>query len=145
MDAFEAVSLPESLTTVTKKYFSVDEANRALTLVRRIVADIMHNYAQLCDLHASCRSSQGTGDLGEAAKVRQRYAATADHLSELNEELESVGCELKDYRLGLVDFPARFGGREVCLCWKAGEDRIEHWHELEDGFDGRRPVHGTFD
>ena len=41
---------------------------------------------------------------------------------------------------GLLDFPARHEGRTVHLCWQEGEDGIEWFHEVEDGFAGRRPV-----
>ena len=55
-------------------------------------------------------------------------------------ELDSIGCELKDTRTGLIDFRSRLGGREVYLCWKLGEREIEHWHELDAGFSGRRSI-----
>jgi hypothetical protein len=44
---------------------------------------------------------------------------------------------IKDLDRGLVDFPAIIGGREVFLCWEEGEDTVEFWHELNDGFAGR--------
>ena len=56
------------------------------------------------------------------------------------EELSDVGCELKDFRTGLVDFVGRHQGRDVCLCWKLGEDRIAFWHETSAGYAGRQPV-----
>ncbi len=140
MDAFEAVSLPESLTQTTGQCFSVVEANRALTLVRRIVADVVRDYSKLRELHTACRSFDAGNHTAEAEEARQEYASVSDHLSELNEELEKIGCELKDYRIGLVDFPARCEGREVCLCWQLAEDRIGHWHETDDGCADRRPI-----
>lgn len=41
---------------------------------------------------------------------------------------------------GLVDFPTRFEGRTVYLCWRLGEERILAWHEVDAGFAGRRPL-----
>ncbi|HEY0839489.1 MAG TPA: DUF2203 domain-containing protein [Vulgatibacter sp.] len=41
---------------------------------------------------------------------------------------------------GLVDFPSRHGGRRVLLCWQFGEKSVSHWHEMDGGFDERRPV-----
>lgn len=41
---------------------------------------------------------------------------------------------------GLVDFPTRFEGRTVYLCWKRGEEGIEAWHEVDGGYAGRRPL-----
>jgi hypothetical protein len=39
-----------------------------------------------------------------------------------------------------VDFPAQLGGRTVYLCWRYGETAVTHWHELNTGFSGRRPI-----
>ena len=144
MDAFEAISLPMPQAYVGKKYFSVAEATDALTLVRRIVEDIVCNYERLCELHATCRSFDGNANAAEIEGIRQEYAATTDRLSELNEELDSIGCELKDYHLGLVDFPARLHGREVCLCWQLGEGALSYWHEIDGGSTSRRLISEDF-
>ncbi len=140
MDAFEAISLPESSVPSIHRQFTPAEANRSLTLVRRIVADIAREYAQLRELHARCREYDVQGDAARAEQMRERYAAVTDHLSALREELEEIGCELKDYASGLVDFPARLDGRDVLLCWRMGEEQVSHWHELHAGFGGRQPV-----
>ena len=55
-------------------------------------------------------------------------------------ELTEVGCELKDYQVGLIDFTGHHKGHDVCLCWKLGEDEVGFWHEPEAGFAGRQPV-----
>jgi hypothetical protein len=140
MDAFEAISLPETSPRSAGKRFSPAEANRALTLVRRIVADIMREYARLRELHDLCREYDTDGDSARAEKMREQYVAVADRLTALREELEDVGCELKDYACGLVDFPARIDGRDVLLCWMMGEDQVAHWHEPDAGFAGRQPI-----
>lgn len=56
------------------------------------------------------------------------------------EQLERHGCIIKDLEEGLVDFLHRFEGREVFLCWKLGEDKIQHWHEIDDGYAGRQEI-----
>ena len=56
------------------------------------------------------------------------------------EELSQIGCIFKGFEQGLVDFYSKQDGRDVFLCWKHGEPAVEHWHELEGGFSGRRPV-----
>jgi hypothetical protein len=28
----------------------------------------------------------------------------------------------------------------VLLCWKYGEEKIEFWHGMEEGFKGRKPI-----
>ena len=55
-------------------------------------------------------------------------------------ELEQIGCEFKGFDAGLVDFHGRLEEREILWCWKFGEERITHWHELDAGFAGRQPL-----
>ena len=73
-------------------------------------------------------------------KTEKELEAKLDRLQSLVDELGEVGCELKDYQTGLVDFTGQHQGREVCLCWKLGEAKIGFWHELQTGFAGRKPV-----
>ena len=56
------------------------------------------------------------------------------------EEIQGLGGVIKDLGLGLVDFPHLRGGREVNLCWRFGEQHITHWHGLDEGFAGRKPL-----
>lgn len=144
MDAFEAISLPESSMLSVRKRFSVAEANRALTLVRCIVADIVREYAHLRELYGACRQVDAEGEPARAEDIRRQYALATDRLSALRDELEEVGCELKDYSIGLVDFPARVDGRNVLLCWMLGEESVAHWHETAAGFSGRQPVNSDW-
>ena len=56
----------------------------------------------------------------------------------ISEELESKGCILKGIKHGLVDFLSMRDGKEVYLCWKVPEMRIEYWHDIHSGFAGRQ-------
>ena len=55
-------------------------------------------------------------------------------------QLVAWDITLRDIETGLVDFPALVNGRQVCLCWRLGEERVGFWHELDSGFAGRRPL-----
>ena len=55
-------------------------------------------------------------------------------------EIDSIGVQVKDLDIGLLDFPCRVDGSIVLLCWKLGEKSITHWHGTEEGFAGRKPV-----
>jgi hypothetical protein len=55
-------------------------------------------------------------------------------------EIESIGVQVKDLNVGLLDFPCEVNGRIVLLCWKLGEKSITHWHGMEEGFAGRKPI-----
>ena len=53
-------------------------------------------------------------------------------------ELQGADIVVRDVIRGLVDFPAVRDGEEIYLCWIVDEPEIEHWHELDAGFAGRR-------
>jgi hypothetical protein len=73
----------------------------------------------------------------QSKKGKEQSAA---RLRQAAEEIEGLGCLLKDLDVGLVDFPCRLGEREVYLCWKLGEPNIRFWHHVEEGFAGRKPL-----
>ncbi len=118
-----------------KKVFSLEHANRALPYISRIVDDITSVYARIIELR---RSADRPG--GADIETERAYEKTMDRLGELVDELHAVGVELKDFELGLVDFPAIHQGRDVLLCWKRGEKTIAHWHEVDAGLSGRQSV-----
>ena len=81
---------------------------------------------------------------GRLTEARSRQEALTRRLKEAIEAVQSHGCLLKDLEAGLIDFPTFFQGREVYLCWKHGEDSIRYWHEVADGFRGRKPIDQEF-
>jgi len=109
-----------------RRYFTRQEAERALPLVGRIVADIL-------------------SVAGRIRALEPDDVSRADHEAELQgyyEELEAVGCYYKDwsFTVGLVDFPARIEGETVFLCWRSDEKELAFYHGIEDGYQGRRPL-----
>ena len=69
----------------------------------------------------------------ERAKAEQR---AKDALA----EIDSIGVQVKDIDIGLLDFPCEVDGKTVLLCWKMGEDSITHWHATDEGFAGRKLI-----
>ena len=116
--------------------FTLEQANRSLPLVKRIVNDIVRTHT----LAASRRDALDQASGKDAANLQREYDAAVERLEQLLDELSEVGVELKDYQSGLVDFIGRHEGRDVYLCWKLGEERIAWWHELNAGFAGRKSV-----
>src|SRR5713101_8759534 len=51
----------------------------------------------------------------ERAKAEQRVR---DSLA----EIDSIGVQVKDLDIGLLDFPCEVQGRVVLLCWRMGEN-----------------------
>jgi hypothetical protein len=128
------------------RHFTLEEANRTLPLVRRIVADIESAYRTILDRRDRlelARHEPGISTVGERATLadlRAELESETRRLVEFVEELERLGCLMKGPTQGLVDFPALLDGRTIYLCWKKGEERISHWHEVDGGFANRREV-----
>jgi hypothetical protein len=127
------------------RLFTLAEAERTLPLVRRIVADLMAEYPRWRAavgrfelLSAGARADWG--ETVEQAAARDEVTAAAARINDYLKELEAIGCVFKGFDAGLVDFYTLRDDRPVFLCWKMGEARIEHWHELDAGFGGRQPI-----
>lgn len=127
------------------RIFSLAEAERTLPLVRRIVVDLQHEYALW-------RGAVGKFELAtvgtradeklpaEVQAAEREVAELAARVATLLDELAAIGCIAKGIEAGLVDFYALREDRLVYLCWRLGEERITHWHEIESGVDGRQPI-----
>jgi hypothetical protein len=129
-----------------RKYFTVEEANSALPLVRMIVGDIVSQYKIVEDLQqrlsmVAKERKKPTKDLyaEELAQSQAELDAEEQKLMSYIDELKRLGVEFKGPD-GLVDFYSIMDGREVFLCWRLGEPDVSHWHELDAGFAGRQPL-----
>jgi hypothetical protein len=74
----------------------------------------------------------------ETQRLRMRMQGLIDQMIATVAEIDSWHIQLREIESGLVDFPALVAGRPVWLCWRLGEDEVAWWHEVSDGFDGRR-------
>ncbi|KMP11003.1 hypothetical protein UZ36_05850 [Candidatus Nitromaritima sp. SCGC AAA799-C22] len=124
--------------SIKKRYFTIDEANdvipqllQDIPRLKELRDDLIRKFPDVKKARDNTQSNggsvQGTG-----------YLYCVLQLNFLTERLESKGCILKGIRRGLVDFPALREGKEVYLCWKMPEEKIEYWHEIHAGFAGRQ-------
>ena len=120
-----------------KRRFTVSQANSALPLVRRIVGDIVKTHGLVLRLQAEIERANNAKD---QAATQTQLDQSVTRLEDFVEELSEVGCELKDYQVGLIDFVGRHQSRDVYLCWKLGEEKIGYWHEINAGFTGRQHI-----
>lgn len=137
-EAPDATSYCESVPR--QKVFTVDHANRALPLVSRIVRDMVRQFKKVCALEERCHIRRPSISREQQAELRRRYGVELERLRDLSDELAAVGCQLKDWRTGLVNFPAIHHGRIVELCWRPGETRVTHWREVGAGIEARKPL-----
>jgi hypothetical protein len=76
----------------------------------------------------------------EFAGVQEQLEQESAGVARCVEGIHELGGMVKDLDEGLVDFLARRDEEEILLCWRLGEDEIAHWHGLEEGFAGRKPL-----
>jgi len=128
----------------SKKYFTVDEANRMLPLVRAIVGDIVRQSQEVQERRERIESVRGGDRHSPGDLYREELEIAEAHLERDEQQLRTYIDELTDLDVeikgpeGLCDFPAILDGREVYLCWKLGEPEVMYWHDLDAGFKGRQ-------
>ena len=126
--------------------YTVERANRTLPLVRRIVEDVVREHERWQDavarLDLLAATSADTVDPRLVALEREVQAIARD-IDTFQGELEALDIQLKDRRIGLVDFPTELDGRRVLLCWRLGEPSVQYWHDEDAGYAGRQPLSPT--
>ena len=128
--------------------FTPAEANSALSEVRpvaeRLVAvrermrELERSQGELATAIGGNGGGYAASDLSAAESELSGPRPTLR--SPASSELDELGVTVKDLDLGLLDFPALLDGREVELCWHVGEDDVAFWHEIGDGYAGRKPI-----
>ncbi len=129
------------------KFFTIEEANRMIPLLRRILEEIRDKRREAFEKQLLLEESlkmvwkgEGVGIKG-FFKLKEEVQFIMDEIQEKLSTVDMYGCILKDVERGLVDFPALIDGREVYLCWQIDEERISYWHGLNEGFAGRKPLY----
>ena|SRR5947209_7021374 len=129
------------------RHFTPDEANAALEHVRPLVEKLVAQRAEHIaaierqeELERKIRGNGGGIPPAQLADATAEVDAHARRLAKLVDEINELGAEVKDIDTGLIDFPARWHGETVLLCWQLGEDEIGFWHRVDDGFAGRKPL-----
>jgi hypothetical protein len=142
---------PPNPVEAKPKFFSVEDANKALPLVKAIVGDIVRQFQVFNELKQRLSSvhrdrKRPTNDLyaEETAQIQAELDREESKLADFIEELSRLGVELKGPDDGLCDFPSLKDGREVYLCWRLGENEVAHWHEKNAGVAGRQPLDRSF-
>lgn len=122
------------------RYFTVEEANSLIREIEPLMNQLLERRARVVESRQDVADLIGTqlSDIGgrAASELVQDFIA----IERLARQIRSYGCILKDLNVGLVDFLAQRDGREVYLCWRYGEPRVDYYHELHTGFRGRQHI-----
>ncbi len=127
-----------------RKFFTLGEANRSLVLVRKIVRDILSLYCKAKLIEEQYSVLDKEIDRAKRSELKSRYQQIFCQLKVYERELQEIGCHLRDWQTGAVEWPAILDEREIYLCWRMGEDKVEYWHEAYESFAGRRKISNEF-
>jgi hypothetical protein len=123
-----------------KRYFTLEEANRVIALVRPVMKEILEIRQVILsrqpEVWTVVEKAAGNGGGKNASQLVQEF----ERLDGLVRQIQDAGAEIKDLNTGLLDFLSFREGREVYLCWQFDEERIQYWHDLDAGFAGRQPI-----
>ncbi len=130
--------------------FTVEEAQAAIPTLKPLLArlrEAFHAYKfakeqadELVTLHGIDLASPQHPDFDEAQRWDIEREARSREVEGIISEINTLGADVKDPILGLVDFFAKRGNDVVLLCFRDDEDAIHFWHPIESGFAGRRPL-----
>lgn len=118
---------------IETRYFTPEEAEKTLPLVKKIVKDILDSAREMRLI---------ADDIKEHVEENPVIQKMADNINNYMRELEEIGCFYKDWNfsIGLVDFPSFINGKEVFLCWRSDEDSIAFYHDIDKSFENRKPL-----
>ncbi|OLD84971.1 MAG: hypothetical protein AUG55_01810 [Candidatus Rokubacteria bacterium 13_1_20CM_4_70_13] len=130
------------------RHFTPREVEALIPALAPLMREAMAAHTKAAALRERLRAEQARIALaGGGVLDRAQWRADTGRIEQLTERvrktLEKVvelGGRPKDLGLGLVDFPHLRDGREVNLCWQYGEREIRHWHGLDEGYAGRKPL-----
>jgi hypothetical protein len=134
------------------RYFHLDEARAALPIVGRSIREAVQARMRYQDAEHSIQDltqrilmNGGVSvDTVVAEAWKNQYDSSGTALKTAMDRIEEMGVVVKDLDVGLVDFPTLFEGEEVYLCWRMDEADIDHWHGVNEGFAGRKPIDRHF-
>ncbi|MBS3131842.1 DUF2203 domain-containing protein [Candidatus Woesearchaeota archaeon] len=126
-----------------KKYFSIDEVEEILPMVEKLIIKLRRldrTLDMVESIDVETEEEESYSHLRSMTRLNKHFHKMSYDFYRSLEELENMGCIVKDIDNGIVDFYYRFEDRDVFLCWKLGEKEVSHWHEVFAGFQSRQPI-----
>jgi len=131
-----------------QKTFTLEEAHSLLPVLSSLLKRSMESKGlieevekELQDLkHRILLSGGLMVDIPAVARRRAERDKAFQEIKDTLAEIDAIGVQVKDLDIGLLDFPCAVEDEVVLLCWKYGEEKIEFWHGMEEGFAGRKPI-----
>lgn len=133
---------------MSTRTFTLDEAQSLLPVLESLLRASIAGKKLIEEFEAELQALQhriflngGTFlDVVPLARRKAERTRAEQRAKDALAEIDSIGVQVKDLNIGLLDFPCEVEGEIVLLCWKLGEKAITHWHGTQEGFAGRKPI-----
>jgi hypothetical protein len=133
---------------MSDRTFNLDEAHSLLPVLESLLRTAIAGKKLMEEVEAEMQAltqriflNGGTHlDVVATARRKAERAKAEQRAKDALAEIDSIGVQVKDIDIGLLDFPCVVDGEVVLLCWKMGEPSITHWHSTQEGFAGRKPI-----
>jgi len=122
------------------RLFTTQEANALLEKLRPVVADLIEARTRLLEMQPGLASVLEKLLSNGGSRLTAELLETFERLRADVRAIEAMGVLVKDLETGLLDFPSERDGEIVFLCWRYDEPSVAHWHAVDAGFSGRRPL-----
>ncbi|SHK20813.1 DUF2203 domain-containing protein [Thermocrinis minervae] len=119
------------------KIFDLQQAREILPLIKAIVSEVVDKRSELYLLEERLEEEQ---DPLEKLYIESQIRELDQDIRRGLQKIEALGGVIKGLDPILVDFLSFHENRYIWLCWKEDEEDINYWHELNEGFAGRKPV-----
>ena len=137
---------------MSSRNFTLDEAQDLLPVLESLLRTAIEGKQVIESVDAEFQALQqqihlrGGMSLNvvHLASRRAQREKALQRVKDAMAEIDAIGVQVKDLDTGLLDFPFQLEDRVVLLCWKQGETAITHWHTMEAGFAGRKPLDERF-
>ena len=120
------------------RYFTIKSANEALPSVIEKFNNLKKQKNEI--IKAELELQLAASNFEQYMAQKQKLNSEMTKFYQLIEDLEETGVSLKGLDQGLLDFPSKRFDEDVWLCWKEGETEIKFWHDMNSGFNGRKPI-----
>lgn len=133
---------------MAERTFTLDEAQSLLPVLESLLRTAINAKKIVDEVEAEQQALQHRVFLAGGmllnvvplARRKAEHAKAEQRAKDALAEIDSIGVQVKDLSIGLLDFPCAVEGKIILLCWKLGEKSITHWHGVEEGFAGRKPI-----
>ena len=131
-----------------KKTFTLTEAENLLPVMESLLRNSLESKKRIEEIEQEFKKINHSVflrggvrlDIVALSRLRAESDKALQKVKDALAEIESIGAQVKDLDIGLIDFPCNVEGTTVLLCWKLGEKGISHWHGTSEGFNGRKPI-----